>query len=861
MNSVDEFVHSACQAMRRLAYLSMACTLAVLSACNDGGSGGGSGGEGGGGTPVTLSADVFPLAVGDRHFWREIAPANSGQMRSRRIIETVQIDGRSALVARDETGALSYFVRTTTGVSSVPGPGSSALEAALGAFEYFRVGQLAGETVVPIDRTVAVDLDGDGRTDSAELRYEITFVGYEDITTALGIFKAAAHVRSVTRATYRYAQRAAPQTVVTTTESWLAPGIGNVGSTTSTTVDRGAVQNTTEQLTAYNVGPLRSERVGPVLLSSYPEAGAFFPGVGPIALNYDEPLDELSLKNSIGPVLVAEPGGIVVPTTLRLSQKGFRLELLPLSPLPEGFYEVRTGSAITDLLNNPIADVTRRISVDVAAPTIVSSVPANNAQNVSLTSELALRFSEPVFYPPNITVALSLLGGSKPGSSTPELRVIPATVRGNEVVAVFSEPLQRNTEYVLSLALNGGVVDRAGNYPDRNQQIRFRTDSGLFLPPVELLPNSTVDASVLTDVDGDGRKDLLLFAHPKGPTPGAFQTEVFVRYQQTNGRFAELTKVLQLSDRFSFGSSGLIDVDGDGRPDLVLNNGSALYVALQKAPGIFVLELVTNTTNSLYVESFDLPGDTRRGMFTLRGREFTVFRRDSAGSWTSSSILDAGFRPIAAGTLVDLNGDGKADLVWLRFASNNIDVELAWALREGNGFGPARTFTPPGRGILSGNMAVGDVTGDGKPDVVVLLRDRFGNAQPGVLRQNAAGSFDEPAAYATVRDAQRLTLADVDGDGRLDVVVAHERALVVGVYLQLADGTLAAERGFDAISPTDSDYPTFGTVTVADLNADGRDDLIIDGNLFLSRPFAGPGPASTTQRTRTMSAVLRRLGL
>jgi hypothetical protein len=853
MNPLETLVHGEGSTWRRFAKLSLACLVATLSACGGGGSGGASGGEGGGAggaAPVTLNADVLPLAVGDRRFFRETAGANTGSVRSERVTEVLQIDGRSTFVVRDETGDLTYLVRTATGVSSVPGPGSSALETALGPVESLRVGQPAGQTLVFLDRTVAADVDGDGRTDSADLRYEVTFLGYEDISTGLGNFKAAAHVRIVVRATYRYAGRTVPQTIVSTNESWLAPGIGDVRSNTSFTIDGGAAQNTSEELTAYSVGGLRSERVAPVLLSSYPAADSFFPSTGFIELNYDEALDELSLKNPGGPTLV-DAAGRVLPTTLRLTQNGSRLELVPLSPLPEGRYEVRTGTAITDLLNNPIAAVTRAFRVDSVAPSLVSSTPAHNAQGVALTGDLVMRFSEPVFAEPNSTVEFTLIGGSRPDGSTLILQKLPATIRGNEVVATLPASLQLNTDYTLSFSLGKSIVDASGKSAVSLPPIRFRTDAGPFSAPVPLLANASVQASLLGELNGDGRNDLVFVANQQ--SGGAFDTAVFVRYQQADGQFADPTRALQLPSQPICRLLGLVDVDGDGRTDLVLRCGASMAVARQQAGAAFVLETPASPINAFQIARFEWPGNTRNALLLLDGDKFKAVQRDATGNWATVLTVNAGLEPTGDWTLADLNGDGNADLVWRRNVGNGIDSEIVWAQREGSGFGPARTLSLASFGNRVTRMAVADVTGDGKPDLVFILPDNFGQSELAVLRQNAAGGFEAPVLYASFRAADAVAVADVDGDGRLDVVVAHSSEKVVGVYLQIAGGTFAAERRFDALSS--AQVAPHNAVVVADLNADGRNDIVVGGDVLLGRPFAGPWPASTNQSAKTASLL------
>jgi hypothetical protein len=279
-------------ASRCWAWFGAACAAVAIAAC--GGSGQSEPAK------VTLSADVFPLAVGDRHYWRTTAGAGVGTETSESVSGTLLIDGQTAYALRNESGRIRYLALTSTGLSSLPGPGTAAFDAAFGSIEPYRFGQAVGEVFVPFDRTINVDIDGDGRTDTAQLRYEVTFLGYEDITTNLGTFRGAARLRIGFRGTYLYGGRPEQQTSAGTVEEWHAPGIGKVRSSSRVTFDGGAEQTTVEELVAYRVGALRSESVAPVLLSSVPTAGGVVSGSIAVEMNYSEALDALNLVTALG---------------------------------------------------------------------------------------------------------------------------------------------------------------------------------------------------------------------------------------------------------------------------------------------------------------------------------------------------------------------------------------------------------------------------------------------------------------------------------------------------------------------------------------------------------------------------------
>jgi hypothetical protein len=161
--------------------------------------------------------------------------------------------------------------------------------------------------------------------------------------------------------------------------------------------------------------------------------------------------------------------------------------------------------------------------------------------------------------------------------------------------------------------------------------------------------------------------------------------------------------------------------------------------------------------------------------------------------------------------IADLNGDGKPDLVVANYLSNSVSVLLG----NGNGtFQPQSAFAT-GSGPLS--VAAADFNGDGKLDLVV---GNYGSQSVSVLLGNGDGTFQSQTAFATGSFPTSVQATDLNGDGKADVVVADLGSNKVSVLLGNGDGTFQSQSVF-------ATGATPRSVAVADFNGDGKPDLVV----------------------------------
>jgi hypothetical protein len=157
----------------------------------------------------------------------------------------------------------------------------------------------------------------------------------------------------------------------------------------------------------------------------------------------------------------------------------------------------------------------------------------------------------------------------------------------------------------------------------------------------------------------------------------------------------------------------------------------------------------------------------------------------------------------------DFNGDGRNDAAMTTGGSLLIYLQSA----TGTLADPV-SYAASGR---SDSMDTGDLNSDGRTDIVIGF---FSLNKIGVYLQNANGTLDAPVYYTTTTGPDSVKVGDLNHDGREDVVVSHWNAASIGVYLQQADGTLGSRISYAA--------PQAGwdEIDIGDVNNDGLLDVV-----------------------------------
>lgn len=512
------------------------------------------------------------------------------------------------------------------------------------------------------------------------------------------------------------------------------------------------------------------------------------------------------------------------------------------APAPSGGVHTVLWDSARDLAGRSVNNVTVRVTATLRG----LSGATNSVSGLQIENGLTLRAARPfpVGADPRDFAAGDLNGDGRPDLAAVNTSADSLTLLFNDG-AGLGAPLSLSTgDEPVAVAIGDldgdGRADIAvANRADQTVSVIFQdaTTRGLFASGSTLTVDAEPSDVVIVDFDRDGLRDLLV-ANAGGPVG---------LYRQDPAAPGTFLPVLELRGGLGPVALAITDLDGDAFPDLAIAHRDSGDIALMRQdpanPGLIASTTTLSAAAGLSrLLAVDLDRDGRLDLVSLNAttRELRTWRQDATrGTFTAGVTITVGNGPdqLTAG---DLDGDGRPELLVSNGLSGNLTL-LPSSASAASGFGPATMLQSA---ASPSALALADLDRDGRldllvgrrSDAMVSLRD---NLTP---RSIELGFAAARRLLATVRP-ERLVSADLDADGRADLVHAGGSA------------ELEIHAGRDGGRFASVATPTVGAGTrelaITDFDDDGRPDIVAlaedAGELVLLR---GDGAMTFTPAVR-----------
>ncbi len=344
-----------------------------------------------------------------------------------------------------------------------------------------------------------------------------------------------------------------------------------------------------------------------------------------------------------------------------------------------------------------------------------------------------------------------------------------------------------------------------------------------FAPKVDFPTGAIPVGIAIEDIDGNGKLDLIV-ANQIGGTVTVMENES----SPDSIRFAPR---IDFATRSFSSSIAAADIDGNGKLDLVIDNGGA-HPDLDVLRNTSWVDLITSASFDpkvtfaigaypMKVTTGDIDGDAKPDLVTITsGNNVSVLRNIgsvgsvSSGSFATKVDFATGERPYNI-VIGDLDGDGKPDMVIVDQDSSAVSVLRNTSLPGSVTFAPRVDFST---GWQPWGIAIGDIDGDGKVDLAVT---NCSDATVSLLRNTSSPGFISFAARVDLTTGMApisAAIGDLDGDGKPDLVTVNANANTVSIFRNTTRQCLPLVGCWDKVSgpadPIRYDFLTDSTVVV-----------------------------------------------
>lgn len=341
--------------------------------------------------------------------------------------------------------------------------------------------------------------------------------------------------------------------------------------------------------------------------------------------------------------------------------------------------------------------------------------------------------------------------------------------------------------------------------------------------PFRALPvNGSGEAVAIGDVNKDGLNDVVVGMEGSGNTN--VRISVFTQNAQ-GGLNAPVSYPINSA---ALRSVSIADVNNDQLKDVIVGYADNIGIFFQNANGTLqAIRVYPSGTTVDGTKCGDLNNDglTDIGVSHWNTNFIRVFYQTATGfSSTTYPKPTGGYDEIDVG---DVNGDGLDDVVFMAGQQQaGVYVYTQNASGGLDGYVSYQTFNTSWYKL--GGMAIGDIDNDGRKDVVATLGGNKPNSQLLLWKQNPTTGLLQtlPLAIPAHDIPEPVEIADLNCDGKNEIILAHSGWMTISIYEQNSTGSY---HDYKTLPVPYCSYGPYG-LAIGDVNNDGRKDIVTTSN-------------------------------